>query len=140
MVPYHAHYGNRFRDTPPAAGSPREEIKAAWEIERKRIIAARFRAKREAEERGENFVFAAGEPPIDPPPWWRTDSGAAAVTPLTAPPEAATDPSKIELRWGVLGRPRQHPAGEGQDTPEQIFKRASLRDRAKAIFGVQLHD
>jgi len=128
--------GTETPQTPPAAGTPAQEVKERWEVERKRQLAARFKFKRECEERGEDCVLATPDPPVDPPAYWRTNAGEPTVTPLASPPVAAVDPSKIELKWGVLGRPRQHKAGEGLPSPEDQFREASLKDRAMAVLGV----
>jgi hypothetical protein len=123
---------------PPAAGTPALELKERWAEERRRIIAERYRVKRECEERGEDCFLAVDPPPINPPPYWRTDTGEAKVTPLSKDPEVDPSPAgTIRLPFGVLGRPGTHVANAGEETPEQIFQRASLKDRAMAVLGVK---
>ncbi len=124
--------------TPPPAGSPRAAVVAAWEIERSRILAERYAVKRKAEEEGRDVLFAVDPPPMAPPDWWRTDAGEPTVTPLIEDPDANPEPGTIKLRYGVLGRPRTHVAGANEPTPEDQFKRATLRDRVRNLFGVQL--
>lgn len=115
------------------ANPPAPDRDSRWAAERRRILAARAAVRRQAEDSGETLVYFLPEPPAAVPDWYeKDDSGPPRIEHARS-----SEPSNtITMPYGPLGRPPE--AGAGELTPEQVFARASVRDRIKSLLGVEL--
>lgn len=114
------------------ATPPAHERQQRWNIERQRILAARAKVEREAAEAGEVLVHCLPEPVAAAPDWWERPDGTTQVE-----YSRSSEPSDtITMPYGPLGKPPE--AGAGELTPEQVFAKASIRDKIKRVTGVSL--
>jgi hypothetical protein len=102
-----------------------------WNAERARILSARAKVKRQAEEAGDVLVHCLPEPETSPPSWFEQDDRQTHVEHS----RPAADPRVLSLPGGVLGRP---PPPKPEPTPEDQFRRAALRDKVKRVTGITL--
>jgi hypothetical protein len=104
-----------------------------WNVERSRILAARAKVKRQAEEAGDVLVHALPEPETTPPLWFEQQDDSQ-------PPEhsrsSAGDPRVLTLPGGVLGRPPV--ANANEPTPEEVFAKAARRETVRRWTGIEL--
>jgi len=95
-------------------------------------LASRAKVEREAAAAGVVLVHALPEPPTTPPDWFERPDGQTHVE-----YSRSAEPSNtVTLPYGPLGKPPE--AGAGEMTPEQVFAKASIRDKIKRVTGVSL--
>ena len=115
-----------------ATREPEQDRQQRWQLERQRILASRAKVEREASEAGVVLVHALPEPPTTPPDWFEQDDRQTQVE-----YSRSSEPSDtITMPYGPLGKPPE--AGAGELTPEQVFAKASIRDKIKRVTGVSL--